>query len=86
MSEDTQYTIEDIPRLDELHKRIGLGEEWLTSSRRAEIISRGEAWLDIFTRLVQGLWVRLGREPTAEEVYGYIYGTPEEQAIIWDSK
>jgi hypothetical protein len=35
---DPPYTKEDVPELDRRHKVIGLGEEWLSSDRRQEIL------------------------------------------------
>lgn len=35
---DPPYTVDDIPQLDELHKAVGLGSEWIASDRRAEML------------------------------------------------
>lgn len=85
-----KWTAEDIPELDQKHEAIGLGEQWLKSARRAEILNRGGETeeiepSDVFMKLVQGLWDQLSREPTANEVYKFIYGTDEDRTSIWGS-
>jgi len=35
---DPPYTKEDVPELDRRHKAIGLGDEWLCSDRRQELL------------------------------------------------
>lgn len=89
--DDGEFTAGDIPRLDQLHEKIGMSEEWLNSERRADILSRGSETEEVsapddrLQQLIEGLWTHLGREPTVKEVHNYIYGTDEDRAYIWNS-
>jgi hypothetical protein len=75
---DPPYTRNDVPELDRRHKAIGLGEEWLTSDRRQELlhsvpitISRGGRRVVIGVATSQGnghFEARLG-----EMAYHYVF-------------
>lgn len=56
---DPPYTSEDVPQLDKLHYAVGIGEEWLNSEKREELlktvpltIERGSKKLTIGTAIV----------------------------------
>lgn len=86
--EDDGFTADDIPRLDQLHENIGILDQWMKSSRRADILSREPkveeptASNSDMQTLIQGIWAKLGRKPTVDEIYRFIYGTDEDRERI----
>lgn len=86
--EDDGFTAEDIPRLDKIHEDIGILEQWMRSARRADILSRQPKVEepikpnDDLQTLIQEIWAKLGRKPTSDEVYRFIYGTDEDRTSI----